>query len=96
LLRPGRFDRQVVVPIPDLKGREAILKVHTRRLPWPTPLTFPSWPGAPPDFPAPTSRTWPTKPPSSQPAAAVNRSPCPTSRRPKIRSSWARSAAASF
>jgi cell division protease FtsH len=33
LLRPGRFDRQVVVPIPDIKGREAILKVHTRRTP---------------------------------------------------------------
>ena len=33
LLRPGRFDRQVVVPIPDLKGREAILVVHTRRTP---------------------------------------------------------------
>ena len=30
LLRPGRFDRQVVVDLPDLKGREAILKVHTR------------------------------------------------------------------
>ncbi len=33
LLRPGRFDRQVVVPVPDLKGREAILRVHTRRTP---------------------------------------------------------------
>jgi cell division protease FtsH len=33
LLRPGRFDRQVVVPIPDVKGREAILKVHTRKTP---------------------------------------------------------------
>ncbi|MCL6620463.1 MAG: ATP-dependent zinc metalloprotease FtsH [Syntrophobacterales bacterium] len=33
LLRPGRFDRQVVVPIPDVKGREAILRVHTRRVP---------------------------------------------------------------
>ncbi|MEW6667504.1 MAG: ATP-dependent zinc metalloprotease FtsH [Thermodesulfobacteriota bacterium] len=31
LLRPGRFDRQVVVPVPDVKGREAILKVHVRR-----------------------------------------------------------------
>ncbi len=31
LLRPGRFDRQVVVSTPDVKGREAILKVHTRR-----------------------------------------------------------------
>jgi cell division protease FtsH len=33
LLRPGRFDRQVVVPIPDLRGREGILKVHSRNIP---------------------------------------------------------------
>ncbi len=33
LLRPGRFDRQVVVPPPDVKGREGILKVHTRNIP---------------------------------------------------------------
>ncbi len=33
LLRPGRFDRQIVVDLPDIKGREAILKVHTRKLP---------------------------------------------------------------
>jgi cell division protease FtsH len=33
LLRPGRFDRQVVVPTPDLRGRERILKVHTRKVP---------------------------------------------------------------
>jgi cell division protease FtsH len=33
LLRPGRFDRQVTVGNPDLKGREAILRVHTRRIP---------------------------------------------------------------
>ncbi|WP_285905474.1 ATP-dependent zinc metalloprotease FtsH [Pseudodesulfovibrio pelocollis] len=33
LLRPGRFDRQVVVPNPDLRGRERILKVHSRRTP---------------------------------------------------------------
>ncbi|MBW1900038.1 MAG: ATP-dependent zinc metalloprotease FtsH [Deltaproteobacteria bacterium] len=31
LLRPGRFDRQIVVPIPDLKGREGILKVHLKQ-----------------------------------------------------------------
>ncbi|MCX7858075.1 MAG: ATP-dependent zinc metalloprotease FtsH [Deltaproteobacteria bacterium] len=31
LLRPGRFDRQIVVPTPDVKGREEILKVHTRK-----------------------------------------------------------------
>lgn len=33
LLRPGRFDRQVVVPLPDLKGREAILRVHAKNKP---------------------------------------------------------------
>jgi cell division protease FtsH len=33
LLRPGRFDRRVVVPRPDIKGREEILRVHTRRVP---------------------------------------------------------------
>ena len=33
LLRPGRFDRQVVVPLPDIRGREAILKVHIRKVP---------------------------------------------------------------
>jgi cell division protease FtsH len=33
LLRPGRFDRQVVVPVPDVKGREEILKVHAKRTP---------------------------------------------------------------
>jgi cell division protease FtsH len=33
LLRPGRFDRQVVVPLPDVRGREQILKVHMRSVP---------------------------------------------------------------
>ncbi|AHF04404.1 ATP-dependent metalloprotease [Marichromatium purpuratum 984] len=33
LLRPGRFDRQVVVPLPDVRGREQILKVHMRKIP---------------------------------------------------------------
>jgi cell division protease FtsH len=33
LLRPGRFDRRVVVPRPDVKGREGILQVHTRKVP---------------------------------------------------------------
>src|SRR6202012_717850 len=33
LLRPGRFDRQIVVPRPDVKGREGILRVHARRVP---------------------------------------------------------------
>ena len=33
LLRPGRFDRQVVVPLPDIRGREEILKVHLKKIP---------------------------------------------------------------
>ncbi len=33
LLRPGRFDRQVVVPLPDIRGREQILKVHLNKVP---------------------------------------------------------------
>ena len=33
LLRPGRFDRRVVVPRPDVRGREEILRVHSRRVP---------------------------------------------------------------
>src|SRR3546814_6314011 len=33
LLRPGRFDRQVVVSLPDIRGREQILKVHMRKVP---------------------------------------------------------------
>src|SRR3989441_12638262 len=33
LLRPGRFDRRIVVDMPDVKGREQILRVHTRKIP---------------------------------------------------------------
>jgi cell division protease FtsH len=33
LLRPGRFDRQIVVPVPDVKGRQEILNVHTKKIP---------------------------------------------------------------
>jgi cell division protease FtsH len=40
LLRPGRFDRQVVVDPPDRKGREAILRIHTRRIPLATDVNF--------------------------------------------------------
>jgi len=40
LLRPGRFDRQVVVPLPDVKGREKILEVHARKVPLAVDVDF--------------------------------------------------------
>ncbi len=40
LLRPGRFDRQVVVPIPDVRGREQILQVHAQKLPLATDVDW--------------------------------------------------------
>ncbi|MBP5308754.1 MAG: ATP-dependent zinc metalloprotease FtsH [Clostridia bacterium] len=40
LLRPGRFDRQIYVHLPDVRGREAILKVHARNKPMPTDVIF--------------------------------------------------------
>jgi len=40
LLRPGRFDRQVVVPLPDVKGREKILEVHTKKTPLAEDIDF--------------------------------------------------------
>ena len=44
LLRPGRFDRRVVVNLPDKTGREAILKVHTRGVPLAGDVRLRSWP----------------------------------------------------
>ncbi len=40
LLRPGRFDRRVVVSVPDVRGREEILKVHTRKVPMATDINL--------------------------------------------------------
>ena len=62
LLRPGRFDRQVVVPLPDVRGREQILRVHMRRV----PLADDVKPGADRArharaSPAPTWPTWSTR-----------------------------------
>jgi len=50
LLRPGRFDRRVVVNLPDKTGREAILKVHTRHVPLSTDVILESLAGATPGF----------------------------------------------
>ena len=59
LLRPGRFDRRVVVSRPDVRGREEILRVHTRKIPHQRRCrssTF--WLVVHPDSPAPTWPTW--------------------------------------
>jgi cell division protease FtsH len=50
LLRPGRFDRRVVVNLPDKTGREAILKVHTRRVPLANDVSLGALAGATPGF----------------------------------------------
>jgi len=46
LLRPGRFDRQVVVPVPDVKGREEILRVHVKKTVLGDNVEMQPWPGA--------------------------------------------------
>jgi cell division protease FtsH len=50
LLRPGRFDRRVIVNLPDKVGREAILKVHTRRVPLAKDVTLSELASATPGF----------------------------------------------
>ncbi|HEX7034145.1 MAG TPA: ATP-dependent zinc metalloprotease FtsH [Pseudomonadales bacterium] len=50
LLRPGRFDRRVVVNLPDKNGREAILQVHTRRMPLAADVNLAELAGATPGF----------------------------------------------
>ena len=50
LLRPGRFDRRVVLDLPDMNGRLAILKVHAKGKPFPTPLTLETIAKATPGF----------------------------------------------
>lgn len=62
LLRPGRFDRQVYVGLPDVKGREEILKVHTKNKPSPRMSPSRSSHSAPQALRALTSRTSSTRP----------------------------------
>jgi cell division protease FtsH len=50
LLRPGRFDRRVMVPPPDVRGRESILKIHTRRTPLGKDVNLPALARSTPGF----------------------------------------------
>jgi len=58
LLRPGRFDRRVVVGRPDVGGREAILKVHTKKIPLGDDVDLSVLARGTPAWPEPTSPTW--------------------------------------
>ncbi len=59
LLRPGRFDRRIVVNPPDVKGREGILAVHTRKIPLADDVDMPrAGAGRRPASRGPTWRTW--------------------------------------
>ena len=62
LLRPGRFDRQVVVPLPDVRGREQILKVHMRKVPLADDVKPQFIARGTPGFPALIWPIWSTKP----------------------------------
>ena len=63
LLRPGRFDRQVYVGLPDIRGREQILKVHMRKVPIDDKVEPSIIARGTPDFPARILPTWSMKPP---------------------------------
>ena len=61
LLRPGRFDRQVVVPRPDIDGREKILLVHMKKVPLAPDVSARVIARGTPGFPAPISPIWSTR-----------------------------------
>jgi cell division protease FtsH len=87
LLRPGRFDRQVVVPLPDIRGREQILLVHMRKVPLGRRTSRPtSSRAARRAFPAPTSPIWSTRRRCSPRAATSAWSTWTTSSAPRTRS----------
>ncbi len=94
LLRPGRFDRQIVVDVPDIKGREGILKVHARNIPLAATSTCSPLPRERPDSWAPIWLTLSTRPPSWRRGSGRKRSLCSTLKKPKTRCLWGWSAKA--
>ncbi len=93
LLRPGRFDRRIVVNRPDVKGREGILGVHTRKIRCRMTSTCTCWRAGRPVSPAPISPIWSTRRRSTPRGTTRKSCGCRTSSLPRTRSSWARSAA---
>ncbi len=87
LLRPSRFDRQIYVGYPDIKGREDVLKIHTANKPLAEDVDLPGRAGHGGLLPARTLRTFPTRRRCCARAAATNSSPWRISRRRRSRSS---------
>jgi cell division protease FtsH len=86
LLRPGRFDRQVVVDAPDVKGREGILRVHLKKVPAADDVDVPTLARGTPgmsgaDLAEPGQRGGPAR----RRGKGTTRSTCSTSRRPRTR-----------
>ena len=87
LLRPGRFDRRVVVPRPDMGGRGEILKVHTKKVPLASDVELEILARGTPGFSwAPIWPTWSTRRRSSPPVRTRPRWRRTTSRGPRTRS----------
>ncbi len=93
LQRPRRFDRQVVVPLPDILGREQILNVHSKKVPLDESVDLLSLRAARQVFPVRIWQTWLTKPPCLHAAATKSKSIKAIMKTPKTKSIWVRNAA---
>lgn len=93
LLRPGRFDRQVVVPNPDVAGREKILRVHMRKVPLASDVDPKVIARGTPGFRVQICPILLTKPLCSLPVWASARLPCSNLKMPRTRCSWVPNAA---
>lgn len=82
LLRPGRFDRQIYVGLPDIRGREEILKVHARKKPLAEDASLSDLAKPLRASPGPTWRICSTRPPCWPPGPTSASSPCLTSMKP--------------
>ena len=89
LLRPGRFDRQVTIPLPTLPERVAILQVHAGARSWIGPWTSRWWRGGRPASPGRIWPTWSTRRPSTPCGPTGTCSSRLTSPTPGTGSSWA-------